>query len=315
MQDIEIHFRSGRWLPAAAIGRRFVKYSNPKISPGEVWQYSPDKSKKTLSVIIPTYDANRNGYFLKLLGQIGSQDFQDFELIVVRGDRRQGRAINIGAALAKGKYLFILDDDTSMPDPEAVSKLVNVMEECPEIGIAGGSNVIPADASLLVRRAMKEIPRRSWKPVQKIMDSDLAEHPCMIMRTEEFKAVGGENELLPRGLDPYLREAFRRLGKRVVLVPGVIYHHLPPESLNRLLRQFFRNGRQAAFVNRNYPQWIIETPMRHGPFKVRMPFGSRLLRFPIRLLHALITGKPIWLLAEMAYAIGFLRELFFSKES
>jgi GT2 family glycosyltransferase len=263
-----------------------------------------------LSVVIPTSDAFRGGYFFELLSQIKRQDASDFELIVVRGDPRQGRAINIGVALSKGKYILTLDDDTSIPDPQNFNKLIGVMETHPEIGIAGGSNVIPEDASPFVRRAMKEIPRRSWEPVQSITDSDLAEHPCMIMRTDEFKAIGGENELIPRGLDPYLREAFRRAGKRVVVVPDVTYHHLPPDTLAKLLRQFYRNGRQAAYTNRNYPQWVIETPAEHGSFKTRMPMPIRFLRFPIRLLKALITGRLIWFLSETANALGFVCGMF-----
>jgi hypothetical protein len=67
-------------------------------SPGKVWRYQPYKTSIILSVIIPTLDANRSGYFLKLLTQISYQDFQQFEIIVVRGDPRQGRAINIAAS-------------------------------------------------------------------------------------------------------------------------------------------------------------------------------------------------------------------------
>ncbi|MFH1953128.1 MAG: hypothetical protein ABIL06_16110, partial [Pseudomonadota bacterium] len=175
--------------------------------------------------------------------------------------------------------------------------------------------VIPEDASPFVRRVMKQIPRRSWKPVQKITDSDLAEHPCLIMRTNEFKEVGGENELIPRGLDPYLREQFRKLGRRVVVVPGVVYHHLPPDNPSKLLRQFYRNGSQAAYTNRNFPQWIIETPSKHGSFKAHKPFLLRLLRFPIRLLSALITGKCVWFLCEAAYALGFACEFWTNKSN
>jgi hypothetical protein len=161
---------------------------------------------------------------------------------------------------------------------------------------------------------MRQIPRRSWKPVQKITDSDLAEHPCMIMRTKEFKLAGGENELIPRGLDPYLRQKFRELRKRVVVVPGVIYHHLPPDNFNKLMRQFYRNGRQAAFTNRNYPQWVIETPPGHGPFKAKQPLALRLFRFPLRLLHALVAGKPIWFFCEFVYALGFISGYIVSEE-
>ena len=315
LQDLEVSFKSVIWLPAADVERPFVRHLHKETSPGKVWRHSSDDGDINLSVVIPTSDAHRGGYLLKLLSQIGCQDLSGFELIVVRGDSRQGRAINIGVALAQGIYLLTLDDDTSLPDPETFSKLVAVMEAHPEIGIAGGNNVIPPDASPFVRRVMQQIPRRSWEPVSKITDSDLAEHPCLIMRTEDFKKVGGENELIPRGLDPYLREEFRKLGKRVVAVPGVIYHHLPPDNLAKLLRQFYRNGRQAAYTNRKYPQWVIETPSKHGSFKAHKPFLLRLLRFPIYLLKALITGKPIWFLCEGAYAMGFSYEFFTNKSN
>ena len=310
----EARLGSACWGTAGGVARPFVRYPNVRPSPGTVWQEVPAHGRVTLSVVIPTSDAHRGSYFPHLLAQIGRQDFKDFELIVVRGDPRQGRAINVGAALAHGKYLLTLDDDTSLPDPRTFSKLVGIMESYPDIGMAGGNNAIPPDASPLVRRVMQQIPRRSWEPVQEIADSDLAEHPCVIMRTAEFKAVGGENELLPRGLDPYLRQAFRAAGKRVVVVPDVVYHHLPPDSLRGLLRQFFRNGRQAAFANRHYPQWVIETPSEHGPFRPRVPFRLWVLRFPVRLLRALLTGKPVWFLCETAYALGFAREWVFPKE-
>ena len=313
MQDLEVSFKSAFWLPVADVERPFVRHPHKEASPGKVWRYSSDNGDINLSVVIPTSDAHRGGYLPKLLSQIGCQDFSGFEVIVVQGDSRQGRAINVGAALAQGKYLLTLDDDTSLPDPMTFSKLVAVMEKHPEIGIAGGNNVIPSDASSFVRRVMQQIPRRSWEPVLKITDSDLAEHPCLIMRTEEFKVVGGENELIPRGLDPYLRQEFRKLGKGVVVLPGVIYHHLPPDNFGKLLRQFFRNGRQAAYTNRKYPQWVIETPIVHGSFRAEMPLPLRLLRFPIRLLYALTTGKPIWFLCEVAYALGFVHEFFVKK--
>jgi glycosyltransferase involved in cell wall biosynthesis len=303
------------WLPGDEVNRLFVRHQSTQSSPGMIWHEKSRIGRPLVSVIIPTVDAYRNGYFPCLLDQINSQTFRSFELIVVRGDHRQGRAINIGAALAQGKYVLILDDDSSLSDPETFSKLVMVMEEYPDIGMAGGNNIIPEDASPFVRRVMEQLPRASWEPVREITNSDLAQHGCVIMRIEDFKAVGGENELMPRGLDPYLREEFRRIGKRVVLVPEVIYHHLPPDTWTKLFKQFFRNGKQAAFSNRYFPQWVIETPSGHGSFKVRRPLPIRLLRFPIHLLKALITGKPIWFLCEVAYALGFVCEFFTSKSN
>lgn len=303
------------WTSLRNVERPFVRYLNPLTDAVQICRVESGSSPVILSVIIPTSDANRQGYFPALLEQIRIQNFQNFELIVVRGDARQGRAINIGATLARGKYFLTLDDDTSLPDRETFDKLLSVMEAHPDIGMAGGNNLIPEDCPPFIRQVMKELPRRSWRPVQEITDSDLAEHPCLIMRTDDFKAVGGENELIPRGLDPYLRQEFRKLGKRVVLIPEVIYHHLPPGSRDKLLRQFYRNGRQAAFVNRHYPQWMIETPARHGTFKARRPFIFRVFRFPLRLLKTFLTGKFIFLFCEVFYAAGFIYELLFNKLS
>ena len=260
-------------------------------------------------------DGSRGGCLAQLLKQLEGQNRSDFETFVVKGDPRQGRAINLAAALARGDYLLTLDDDTSLPDPDTFSRLVRVMEAHPDIGLAGGNNLIPQNASTFVKRTMKEIPRRSWIMVNGITDSDLAEHPCLIMRTAEFKAVGGENELIPRGLDPYLRREFRKAGKRVVVVPGVVYHHLPPYTLRLLVKQFYRNGRDAAFVNYHYPQWVIETPATHGEFIEHVASANRVARFGLRLLRALARGQLILFASEFCYALGYLSHRLFGKAS
>jgi glycosyltransferase involved in cell wall biosynthesis len=305
---IESRFKSDPWRPAADIARPFVRHADPEPSPGRIWQYPSTASEIHLSVVIPTLDGDRGGRLKGLLAQVAVQDLVTFEIIIVKGDCRQGRAINIGAALARGRYLMTLDDDTALPDSMAFSKLQTVLEEHRDIGIAGGNNIVPEDTKPFVRRVMQEIPRRSWNMVSRITDSDLAEHPCLMMRRAEFKALGGENELIPRGLDPYLRQAYRQSNKRVVVVPGVVYHHLPPENLRRLLCQFYRNGRQAHFTTHHYPDWVIETPAVHGAFKVKRSPVFRLLRFPSRLAAALVIGKPLWFLAESAYGFGFIHE-------
>jgi len=305
LQHLEQRLETDVWRPAAPISRSFVRHLHPTPSPGSVWHVRPEDGRAPISVVVPTVDARRGGYFLQLLRQIDAQRGQPYELIVVKGDPRQGRAINVGAELARGRYLLILDDDTSLPDPETFEKLVAVLEGHAAIGMVGGNNLIPSDAASFVRRAMEEIPRRSWSPVQALTDSDLAEHPCLMMRTAEFKAVGGENELIPRGLDPYLRQAFREAGLRVVVAPGVVYHHLPPDSWLKLLGQYFRNGRQAAFVNRHYPQWVIETPSDHGAFALQVPFRRRLLRYVGSLTDSLCAGQWVWLSCQLWYLTGF----------
>ncbi len=82
--------------------------------------------------------------------------------------------------------------------------------------------------------------------------------------------------------------------------------HLPPDGWCKLLKQFFRNGRQAAYANRYYPQWVIETPSKHGAFVLRIPLWQRILRYPLRLLSALATGHWVWLISQIFYGAGSL---------
>jgi GT2 family glycosyltransferase len=214
----------------------------------------------------------------------------------------------VGVSLSRGRYLLTLDDDSALSDQRVFARLLLVMEEHHEIGMAGGINVIPPDPSWFVRRAMREIPRRSTPPVSEITDSDLAEHPLLIMRKASFEKVGGENELLPRGLDPYLRHQFRKAGYRVVVVPDAPYSHLLPGSFQSLLGQFYRNGNQSSYVTRHFPQWAIETPGDHGAFHSHRALPFRVFRFPLRLLSALTAFKPIWFLCMLSYAAGFVAD-------
>ena len=184
------------------------------------------------------------------------------------------------------------------------------------IGIAGGINVIPKDVPSFIKRTMREIPRRSTPRVGKITDSDLAEHPLLIMRKEDFKAIGGENELLPRGLDPFLRQQYRKKGFRVVIVPNVFYSHLPPPTITKLIRQFFRNGFHAAYCNKFYPQWVIETPDNHvDGFITKRPFYFRIARFIVGMARKVGKGHLVYFSAYTAYAAGFIWGYLVQKKS
>jgi len=269
----------------------------------------PHGSPPLASVLIPTLDAYRNGYFSALLNQLGEQTFQNFELLIMKGDPRQGRAINMGAALARGEVLIILDDDTRLGHPEVFENLVKTVSDHPEIGMAGVANVVPDNAPWLIRRVMKEVPRRSSQVVSEITESDMAEHPCCAVPKRVFYEVGGENEIIPRGLDPYLRAEIRRAGYRVVVIPHTYIHHLPPSNLYRLLRQFFRNGRQSALCTKFYPQWIIELTERHGErVPDRRSLAKRAADGPFRLIRALRRGEFLFLVTSVAYQAGFLWE-------
>lgn len=300
--------------------RKFVLHRNDTgIPPGRKIEVMETKSNQLegypkVSVIIPTSDGYRNGLFPALLKQLFEQSFQNFEIIIIKGDSRQGRAINTGANMARGQYLLTLDDDSRLASKDAIIKLFEVMENDKAIGMSGGLNVIPADASSFIKRTMREIPRRASPPVNEVIESDLAEHGLLIIRKDIFIKVGGENELIPRGLDPYLRQKFRQEGYKVVVVPGAYYSHLTPPTFIKLIKQFLRNGKLAAFCNKFYPQWVIETPGSHiGDFTERRTLLYRAGRYALNIIKNMLRGRWIYISAYIAYAIGFVRGYFIKK--
>jgi glycosyltransferase involved in cell wall biosynthesis len=300
-------------MPANAAQKtraEFVRHRNGDRSPAKV-EVKPGATVGAagprVSILIPTSDGQRHGYLPQLLEDIRGQSYQDIETIIVAGDTRQGRALNYGAELARGEFILTFDDDSRLGTPEVIATLVTAMDADPTIGMAGCENRVPADAGWFVRRLMYEVPRRSSPPVTAVTDTDLAEHPCLMMRKHAFYGVGGEHEIIPRGLDPYLRREFRVAGHRVVIVPGIWIHHLPPPTFRIALRQFFRNGRMSALVSKHFPDLALDNALSHGDTEIQArPIWFRAARHASRLVVAMVTLKWIYLATAVAYGLGVL---------
>jgi glycosyltransferase involved in cell wall biosynthesis len=292
---------------AVARRRGFVRYL--KEGPVPALHITPPVNggaEPKVSILIPTANRSRAQSLERLLRQIHDQSLHQAEVIVVEGDRRQGRAINTAAAIARGDFLVTMDDDTQLGDPRVLEHLVAAMEQDPTIGIAGAASAIPDDAPPIVRRAMRELPRRSSAVLDAVTESDMAEHPCLAIRRRLFYQIGGEHELIPRGLDPYLRAEVRRLGYRVVVVPDTWIHHLLPATLRGILRQYYRNGVGAAYVKKFYPGWVIEQAEAHGePVREQTSLPSRALRYLGRIGGAALSGRWVYLGTLGGYALGY----------
>lgn len=295
-------------LAREAVERRraFVRYLREGPSPHlQVIPGRDGQSAPRVTVIIPTADGVRGGNLARLLDALTKQTFQRFEVVIVEGDRRQGRAINTAAAIARGGMLVTMDDDTRLGHPDLLERIVRAFDADPGIGIAGVSNLVPRDAPLLVRRAMQELPRRSSRLVTQLTDSDLAEHPCLAIPRALFYEIGGEHEWIPRGLDPYLRREVRRRGYRVVVLPHAWIHHLLPTTLGGLFRQYLRNGVGAAYVRKFYPQFIIDQATDHGAMPRDHGLLVRAVRYAVRLSVAALTLRWLSLVTLLAYAAGY----------
>jgi glycosyltransferase involved in cell wall biosynthesis len=260
-----------------------------------------------LSILIPTWDGYRNGAVPRLLESIDQQGFTSREIIVIKGVSPQGKAINQGAAQARGEILVILDDDSMLADTDVLSRLVAALDSDATIGMAGASIVLFPDSNPFQKKAALQFPRFHTPVVDEITDSDLACHGCCAIPKSLFDAIGGEREDLLRGLDPDLRVRIREAGYRVVLAPGARIYHPMPENWRGLLRIFFRNGFGSAYAYKFQPDSVYETheALNDATFQPRTSLAYRVGRFPLRLARAAATFQFMRLGAYCSYALGY----------
>ncbi|MGB9878103.1 MAG: glycosyltransferase, partial [bacterium] len=247
------------------------------------------------------------GWFPKLIKQIEAQTFKKWELIIVKGDTRPSRAKNVGIAISRGRYILNLDDDSQLPQREAIENLIMAMESDEKIGAVGAGKLIPPYANRLCKRIMKELPRQQISISERIIDSDMIESGCWLLRKEAVIKVGGENELLFRGDDDYLRNVIREAGYRTVIAPNTYYYHMPPSTLIGFIKFAVRNGRGSAITQRLYPQWIYTGAEQHRmDVDFQPPFIKRLLRAIKTTIASIFLLHPIYVIYRLFYAIGYL---------
>ena len=70
-------------------------------APIETIEYGENRLPPVVSVIIPTRDGDRRGLLKGLLHDLREQTVRSFEVLLIIGDPRQGRAINRGVAKAR----------------------------------------------------------------------------------------------------------------------------------------------------------------------------------------------------------------------
>lgn len=260
-----------------------------------------------LSVIIPSWDGHRDGCVPRLLASVDRQSYTDVEVIVINGVSPQGKAINQGAAQARGEILMILDDDSLLADDDVFARLIQTLDDDESIGMAGASIVVFPDSNPFQKKAALQFPRFHTPVVDSVTDSDLACHGCCAIPRRIFDAVGGEREDLLRGLDPDLRVRIRAAGYRVVLAPQARIYHPLPATWGKLLRIFFRNGFGSAYAYKFQRDSVFETheALHDRDFQPRTSLPYRLARFPLRLLKALGELQFMRFGAYCSYALGY----------
>jgi len=268
------------------------------------------KNDSAYSLIIPVLKMEANPYLDSILESLSQQDFKPETVHLVVGDRRQGRAINYGVSQADTKYIGTVDDDSQIDDTELFRKLLDAMEADDSIGMGGAACIIPDFASRFQKSAMRQIPRRFFPVQSENVDSDMVQHPCLIMSRKLFLEIGGEDEDLIRGLDPVLRKKVRDAGKRVVIIANTWIYHLIPDGFWNVVKMYYRNGRGSGYASRNYPDRVIELSDGYdaGSFVEKRPLFFRVIRRFFSLILSILKLQFIKVATDIAYMCGVIKE-------
>ena len=287
------------------------------------------KENPLVSVIIPSLDGHRGGNVEKLLGDLERQTVQDFEIIMPIGIKPNGKARNEGVRKAKGRYLVCIDDDVRLGHERVIENLIAPLLEVEQsghdwtkpgegrIGMTGPSQQLPPEATWFQRWAAKQLPRTQFPIVDEITDTDMVTHMCLCIPTELYKAVGWENEQIVRGTDTDLRYRVRQAGYRIVVVPQTWAYHPIPATLQSIMREWFNKGRWTAFNRKHFPGFDYEAPdgiLPSGKYVPKRSKTYRAIRFAGRMIVGVFTFKPIRVLAQLAYAVGYLKGHFFETD-
>ncbi len=140
--------------------------------------------------------------------------YQGVRLFVSEKNVGYIKANNLGAKVAQGEYLLIVNPDILWPAPNTLQKLVDFMDQYPRIGICGPKQINEGDQSVAMTvRAWPRLPlqiaRRTWlrqvPGIRGLVEYDEMKHlnysetqtvdwlqsSCWIVRKELWDKLGG----------------------------------------------------------------------------------------------------------------------------
>jgi len=219
-----------------------------------------DESCPSVSIIVVNFNGKE---LLKLcLTSLLTTNYPNFEVIVVdnastdgsvesiqklfgscpyvrivenRENSGHAEGCNIGARVAKGRYLVFLDSDTELKAENWLWELVKVMESDESIGLAQAKVVLAEDKRRLDYVCVAIDALGTWAATYGLKEDKLKENfevlaassGCCIVRREVFNEVGGfDPDYFIYDDDTDLSLRARLLGCKILLVPSaVIVHH------------------------------------------------------------------------------------------
>lgn len=187
------------------------------------------------------------------------------------------KACNQGAALARGKHLIFLNNDT-LPQAGWLEALIEEVESSDDIGIVGCKLLYPESGKIQHAgigwiNGFPDHPYRHADPeapeVNHPRDLDMVTGACMLIRRDLFESVGGFDEGYLNGVEDIdLCLQVRRAGYRVRYTPESVLYHFEGTSEGRFdhvapnLQRFFRRWQGCFDVEGNFIPPASPIPVR-----------------------------------------------------
>lgn len=204
-----------------------------------------------------------------------------------------GAKRDMGAREAKGEILVFLDDD-SYPESSLLEVADHHFADSDVVAIGGPGITPPHDSfwqrvsgAVFLSRLSGGAPER-YVPVGPVREIDDWPSVNLMVRRQDFLAVGGFDTPFWPGEDTKLCLMLTKNGKRILYVPELIVWHHRREGLWGHLRQVGAYGLHRGFFVKKYP----ETSRRLAYFA---PSGLLTLAIVTLALH--------WLPLELRYPV------------
>ncbi len=251
----------------------------------EELKHARSEQTRVCSIVMPV--CNRGELTKDCLTALAALDgLPDYELIVVDNGSTDGtadflaqlggdvrivtngenvgfaKACNQGAALARGKYLVFLNNDT-IPQPGWLNALVMEAEGDASVGIVGSKLLYP-DGTIqhagVVRDCQHFFPYHIYKSfagehpaVNQRREFQIVTAACLLIRHSLFEEVGRFDEGYLNGLeDADLCLKVRERGYQVVYQPRSVVVHLESQTSGRKMHE---DSNAARFLDRWGNQW------------------------------------------------------------
>lgn len=228
-------------------------------------------------IVVDNHSTDDTASFLSALGG-------DVHIIINQENLGFATACNQGAAVARGKYLVFLNNDT-VPQPGWLDALVDEAEDNASVGVVGSKLLYP-DGTVqhagVVRDCQHLLPYHIYKSfagdhpaVNQRREFQIVTAACLLIRRSLFEEVDGFDERYVNGFeDADLCLKVKERGYLVVYQPRSVVVHLENQTPGRKAHE---EDNAARFLERWGAQWWAADEYRQfhvDGYKLRRTFRN-----------------------------------------